>query len=95
MKIVKYGNDCVILDRVLGTQVVEGDEEQLVKQNEWLPNQYKTITFNRIKFYFESRNLHLSMPSKEEAVKAHNKIIDFLQNDEKLLDLTNRETQCS
>ncbi len=95
MKIVRYGNDCVILDTVLGVEAIERQEEELVKKNALMPDEYKIIIVSKIMFYNKERNLSFKMPSKEEAIKAYNKIIDFLQNDEKLLDLTNRETQCS
>ena len=94
MKIVRYNNDCVILNGVLNVEMVEKEVSRPIGKYEIFPSKYETIIRNRIRFYFQNKELYLQMPSKEEAIKAYNKIIDFLQNDEKLLDLTNQETQC-
>jgi len=95
MKIVRYGNDSVILDRVLGVGVVHEKKEKLIKEHTFCQDKYEIITVYKIMFYYEESSLFLKMPSKEQAIKASNKIIDFLKNDEKILDLTNQETQCS
>jgi hypothetical protein len=72
MKIVRYNNDCVILDRVLGVELSKVE----------------------ILFAFEHRKLFFKDLPYPIVQQAYNKIIDFLQNDEKLLDLTYQKTQC-
>jgi hypothetical protein len=60
-----------------------------IKEHTFRQDKYEIITVYKIRFYYEESSLFLKMPSKEQAIKASNKIIDFLQNDEKILDLTN------